>query len=112
MTTPSPYGSHEPHGSPPAESLRTPGPVAGHHTETNQLATVAFILSLVGLGTGLTAPAGAICGHVALGQIRRDPAQRGRGMALAAIIVGWVITALLLAYIGLTVAVLTGHVTL
>lgn len=66
---------------------------------SNQLASIALILSLLGLATWLTAPAGAICGQVALAQIRRNPGQGGHGMALAAVIVGWVITVLGLAAI-------------
>ncbi|WP_454296360.1 DUF4190 domain-containing protein [Salana multivorans] len=89
-----PYGT--PYGSPVA-----PSPFQGAspyqtapYPQTNQLATLALILSLVGLATWVTAPAGAICGHIALKQISQNPGQQGHGMALAGVIVGWVITAL------------------
>jgi hypothetical protein len=38
---------------------------------------------------------GIIFGHVALQQIKHDPSQDGRGMALAGVIIGWVFAALL-----------------
>ena len=31
-----------------------------------------------------------IFGHVALSQIRKDPSIRGRGMAIAGLVLGWV----------------------
>jgi hypothetical protein len=52
---------------------------------TNLLAVVSFVLSFV-----LTVPA-VVCGHVALRQIRADRT-RGRGLALAGVIVGYVLT--------------------
>jgi hypothetical protein len=62
------------------------------------MAIVSLVLSLVGLFCGLTAPAGAIVGHIARKQIRQT-GEGGDGMALAGIIVGWIITGLLLAYV-------------
>jgi hypothetical protein len=59
------------------------------------MAVVALILSLVGFIVGVSAPVGAILGHVARKQIRQT-GESGDGMALAAIIVGWVLTGLLL----------------
>lgn len=76
-------------------------PAQGYYAPpTNTLAIVAMILSLVGLLTGITAIVGAILGHVAMGQIKRT-GENGRGFALTAIIVGWVLTGLgVLAIIG------------
>ncbi|GII21298.1 DUF4190 domain-containing protein [Planosporangium mesophilum] len=65
----------------------------------NQMALVAMILSLVGLGCGICAPVGAIMGHIARRQIR-ERGEGGDGMALAGIIVGWIVTALYLLYFG------------
>ncbi|TBL33937.1 DUF4190 domain-containing protein [Verrucosispora sp. SN26_14.1] len=59
---------------------------------TNSLALVGLILSLIGIGSCITAPIGAIMGHVAIRQIR-ETGEEGEGMAKAAIIVGWIITA-------------------
>lgn len=60
---------------------------------TNGLAIAALICSLSGMVVGLSAPVGAILGHVALRQIR-ERGEEGQGMALAGVIVGWVITGL------------------
>ena len=64
---------------------------------TNGLAVASMILSIVGFIWVLPfvgSIAGAIMGHVALGQIRRT-GEAGRGMALAGVIVGWAGIALL-----------------
>lgn len=65
---------------------------------TNTLAIVGMVLSLVGIVIGVTAIVGAILGHVALGQIKRT-GEGGRGMALTAVIAGWVVTGLWLLFI-------------
>ena len=54
---------------------------------TNTLAIVALVLAFV------MAPAGIVCGHIALGQIKRT-GERGRELALAGLITGYVITGL------------------
>lgn len=60
---------------------------------SNETATIALILSLVGLVTWISAPIGAVMGHIALSEINRT-GQIGDGQAKAAIIIGWIITAL------------------
>ncbi|GIJ25789.1 hypothetical protein Vqi01_09510 [Micromonospora qiuiae] len=73
--------------------------------QTNALAIVALVLSLIGIGSCITAPIGAIMGHVAMRQIR-ETGEGGEGMAKAAIIVGWILTGLLaLVIIGYVVAI-------
>ena len=53
------------------------------------LAVVALCLSLLAIVLCVTAPVGAVLGHVALRQTReRD--EHGAGMARAAIVVGWI----------------------
>jgi hypothetical protein len=61
------------------------GPVA---PPTNGLAIAALVVALVVCG-----PAGAIMGHIARNQIR-ERGEQGDGIALAAIIIGWVLTGL------------------
>lgn len=52
---------------------------------TNVLAIVALVL-------GIVVPIGGIiCGHIALGQIKRT-GENGRGLALAGTIIGYVLT--------------------
>ena len=36
---------------------------------------------------------GLVLGYVALRQIREDPTQTGRGLAIAGIVIGWVVVA-------------------
>jgi hypothetical protein len=59
----------------------------------NGMAIAALVCSLAGLLTIITAPIGAILGHIARKQIR-ESGEQGDGMALAGIIVGWIITGL------------------
>lgn len=60
---------------------------------SNTLALVSVILSGLGLLTFITAPIGAILGHVSRSQIKKT-GQSGRGLALGGVIAGWVITVL------------------
>jgi hypothetical protein len=68
-------------------------PVYVNPNPTNGMAIASLVCSLAGLLTILSAPVGAILGHVARKQIRERGGQ-GDGMALAGIIVGWVLTGL------------------
>jgi hypothetical protein len=72
---------------------------------TNGLAIASLVCSLAGLGTCITAPVGAILGHVARRQIR-ERGEGGDGMALAGIIVGWILTALLLLLVAFYIVVI------
>lgn len=60
--------------------------IAPASAKTNTLAIVALILAI------FFPLIGAILGHVSMGQIKKS-GEDGRGLALAAIIVGWVLTA-------------------
>jgi hypothetical protein len=72
----------------------------------NTLAVVALICALVGIFTCIPAPVGAVMGHVARRRARTQGAEHG-GLALAAIVVGWVgfafDTVLVIAYVALLV---------
>ncbi len=60
------------------------------------------VLAIIGLILAIFFPiVGAIVGHVALSQIKKT-GEEGRGLALAAVIVGWTLTGL--AIIGVIVA--------
>jgi hypothetical protein len=67
---------------------------------TNSLAIASLICSLAGLVVGISAPVGAILGHIARKQIRTS-GEQGEGMALAGIIVGWSLTGIFLCVCGL-----------
>lgn len=61
---------------------------------TNGLAVAAIICSIGGLFTGISAPVGAVLGHMATKQIAQT-GEDGEGLAKAAIIIGWAITGLI-----------------
>jgi hypothetical protein len=90
-------GAYPPAGyDPVAYPAQYPGyPPYGYPSPrpTNGMAVAAMVCSLTGLLTFFSAPVGAILGHVARRQIR-ERGEEGDGMALAGIIVGWVITGL------------------
>jgi hypothetical protein len=60
---------------------------------TNTYALGGFILSLVSYTTFVTAIPGIVLGHLGLKQIR-ETGESGRGMAIAAITIGWVMIGL------------------
>jgi hypothetical protein len=70
---------------------------------TNGMAIAALVCSLAGLATVISAPVGAILGHIARRQIR-ETGEQGDGMALAGIIVGWIITGLAVCGCGIYIA--------
>jgi hypothetical protein len=49
-------------------------------------ALVLGILWIYGIGSILS----LIFGYISLGQIKRDPRQKGKGMAIAGVVLGWV----------------------
>ncbi len=60
---------------------------------TNTLAIVSLVTSILGLGL-----VGIVTGHIARSQIRRT-GQGGAGVALAGLIIGYIVTALEIAFI-------------
>jgi hypothetical protein len=97
------YGAPgSPVGYPAAYGYGTPMMPVG--PRTNGMAIAALVCSLAGLVTCISAPVGAILGHVARRQIR-ERGEGGDGMALAGIIVGWIITGLGLLYLAFLIIV-------
>lgn len=83
-TSPAPYGGYGyPGGYAPAPAS----------PPTNAMAIAALVCSLAGIFTCISAPVGAILGHVARRQIR-ERGEGGDGMALAGVVVGWILTGL------------------
>ncbi|BCB80097.1 hypothetical protein GCM10022251_07250 [Phytohabitans flavus] len=72
---------------------------------TNGLAIASLVCSLAGLATCISAPVGAILGHIARRQIR-ERGEGGEGLALAGIIVGWILTGLLALVIAFYVVII------
>lgn len=106
-------GHPPPYTAGPASPWETAGTAAGAALpygyppprRTNTMAIVAMALSIAGVATCITAPVGAILGHVSRRQIR-ESGEEGAGYALAAIIVGWAITAVLVILCGLWVGLM------
>ena len=71
------------------------------------LAIVAFVLAFA------VPPGAIVCGHIALGQIRRT-GEQGRELALAGTVLGYVFTAIIalfvLLWIGVMAAMLAGWI--
>lgn len=90
---PPPYGQPSPYGQSPY-GYPAPRP-------TNGLAIASLVVSVLSIVVCAGAPGfiGAILGHVARGQIRREQ-QEGGGLAIAGVIVGWLGFAL---FVGLVV---------
>ncbi|MFI7597032.1 DUF4190 domain-containing protein [Actinoplanes sp. NPDC049681] len=96
---------YAPYGQPASPYAYSPYPPAARPTEGMAIASLVIsCVAIAGLcvwGIGFVLGVlGAIFGHVARGKIRRSGAG-GDGMALAGIIIGWVVTALGLAFIAL-----------
>ncbi|MBT8227667.1 MAG: DUF4190 domain-containing protein [Dactylosporangium sp.] len=93
-----PPGYGQPPGYPPPPGYAQPPGYAAPQPygafaprPTNGMAVAALVCSLVGLVTcGITSLIGAILGHVARKQIA-ERGENGDGMALAGIIVGWIV---------------------
>lgn len=96
MTYPPPQGwdPYLPPGGYPPPAGFPPSPGYPPKRDTNPLAIASLVCSIAGLVTcALTSVVGLILGIVAMSQIKRT-GDEGRGMALAGVIVGGVITAL------------------
>lgn len=81
--------------------------------KTNVLAILSIVFAFGGIIIWplviLTSPAGAIMGHIALGKIKQS-GEGGRGLALAGIIGGWIMTALFILIVGLVIILASvGH---
>lgn len=85
----------------------TAGAAYAYAPRTNPLAIVSLVLSLVGILTWITAIGGVITGHISLAQIKRT-GEGGRGMALAGVIVGYVMVGFMVMYVLFMVFVFAG----
>ncbi|GAA4549216.1 DUF4190 domain-containing protein [Amycolatopsis samaneae] len=82
------YGPPAPFGIPPAGSAQS---------QDNALAIGALVCSIVGFCSCVSALPGLIMGHIALAKANRGEAG-GRNLALAAVVIGYVIVALYLGF--------------
>ncbi|WP_086845125.1 DUF4190 domain-containing protein [Amycolatopsis kentuckyensis] len=84
-----PYAASAPYGQPAPYAQ----PYAAPRGQDNALAIGALVCSILGFCSGVTAIAGLVMGHIALSKTNRGEAG-GRGLATAAVIVGYVVLAL------------------
>ncbi|WP_328423207.1 DUF4190 domain-containing protein [Micromonospora sp. NBC_00389] len=103
-------GYTQPGYAPPGYPPQYPGYGYPPPPKTNGMALAAFVLALLGFTSCITAPVGAILGHVARKQIQAS-GEGGEGMAKAAIIIGWILTGLLVVVIAFYIAAIVFAVT-
>ena len=106
-----PYGAPSPYAASPYAATPYAAGAYGGQPQQNQMALIALVCSLAGLVTGLSVIAGIVCGHIALSQLRQNPQQTGRGMAVAALWVGYGLLVLglaaIVAYVAIFAAVIS-----
>ena len=78
----------------PSSQFEMYGDEAGQPRKTSGLSITALVLSLVGLCCGCTAPIGVLLGIIAFATTGPRSPKKGRGMAVAAIIVGLILSLL------------------
>jgi hypothetical protein len=84
----------------------TAPPVVATAQETSKLAIWSLVCGCLSLICNLlTAIPAIILGHMGLSETKKNPALQGRGMAMAGMIIGYVITALTVAYLVLVCVV-------
>ena len=94
IIAPAPGLRVSPSAAPPLHPPAIPrSQAAAAPQKTSGLAITSFVLSLLGC-FGLFAIAGVVCGHIARGQMRRNPNLGGRGLVTAALIIGYLFIAL------------------
>lgn len=76
-----------------------PGLVPFAPQPTEPLAIWSLCLSVAGLSCyGLTAIGGVICGHMALSALKKKPNYQGKGLAVAGLVIGYL---MLLVFVGM-----------
>ncbi len=108
----SPYpaqGYQQQYGTPPSPVYPAQPYGQGYPAapSTNGMAIGALVASVAGTAIcGIGSIVGIILGHIALNQIKRT-GEQGRGMAIAGIIVGYAVVALVVLYIVVVVIIAT-----
>jgi len=74
----------------PSASAPAPRPAAGTE-RTSGMAITALVMGLVGLILNFVSILAIIFGAIALGQLNKDPSLKGKGMAVAGLVLGIVV---------------------
>lgn len=86
----------------------TPAPMQPYSYGSPYAVQSTNTMAIISLVTSFFVPiAGIVCGHLALGQIRRT-GENGRGLALAGLIIGYAYTAFIVVYILFVMAMVIG----
>lgn len=104
LLDPSAPRSSPPFQAPPATPFRAPPHLSQPALQTNGLAIASLALSVGSLIVPFAWIPGIICGHIARGQIRRNPAMGGKGIALAGILAGYGMMVLYIVVVGAIMA--------
>lgn len=98
-TYPPPPAYGPPPGPAPMQPYSYGSPYAAQPTNT---------MAIISLVTSFFVPiSGIICGHLAIGQIRRT-GENGRGLAIAGLIIGYAYTAFIALYLIFVIAMVIG----
>jgi hypothetical protein len=96
-----------PAARPAASASSAVTPVVGE--KTSSLAIAALASGIAGLFIGFTFIAAIILGHMSLSEIRKNPGMKGRGMAIAGLILGYMLPAFaLIAVVAFSVLIALG----
>jgi hypothetical protein len=97
---------------PPAPALPGP-PVAGVPApageKTSGLAIASLICGITGLFCALLSVAAIICGHMSRSEIKKNPALKGSGFALAGLILGYIWLPIYVMVVALSVLIALGN---
>jgi Domain of unknown function (DUF4190)/GYF domain 2 len=108
------YGQPEPVSPPPPPGTAAAPPPIGQAAGStlNPLAIASLVISVASMVTcSLLGIVGVVCGHMALGQIRKEPERfHGKGLAVAGLVLGylWIVASLLFALVAAAVLILSG----
>lgn len=104
--------SSDPYVAPAVNQMSQPAPQLVAPVQQNTMALVSMILGIVSVVVcmgALTGIPAIICGHIARKQFRESPTpQTGEGMAMAGLIMGYIMTVISIAYVIFMVVIVFG----
>lgn len=104
-----PFAASLPGGTPPIPGTPAAYPGNAYATTSNMAIWSLVCACLIPLCSLLSAIPAIILGHLSLGEIKRNPGMKGRGMALAGLIIGYSLTLILIFVIAISVLIALGN---